>query len=202
METLRLEHRAYLESLTPETLEALRYYVDEGYGEINGYLRGGENQEEEDYEMLAVQAALITTAINEAPSLPEPVIVYRGIRQNMLPPALQSNLAQLQVGDEVQFMGQSFISTSFDLAKAIYFTSGSCCAFALHLPVGTHGLYIADFFVEEDQFFNGMADEDLTGEGELLLTPGWSFRIVEPVETYMRPDTRQIVRLYHLVVLR
>lgn len=188
---LAAENYAYLDTLTAVSLEALQEYRDEEYAEINGYLRGQEH-EEEDLETIETKVDLINEVLRNAPALPFPLVVYRGIRPDMLPPIKQQQVASLQVGDEVDLMGEGFTSTSTILENALAFANNDCCVFALHLSSGTRGLYIGGYFTDEAE-----QDEDYDGhgEGEFLLPPGLLFEVegVELVEGG--------VRLYHLAPL-
>ena len=150
--------------LTKEELAAIKVYKGNDYDVINRYLREGDmsfgrpvatNPERLQARLAEVTPAIDGTkaAIEKAPGLTQPLIVYRGVQSDFA-----AELWKNGIGSEYQDKG--FVSTSFDLEITKDFGS---TRLEITLPAGTKGLAL-----------DGIIPR---GEAEFLLQSGTKFRI-------------------------
>ncbi|MBS0618395.1 MAG: hypothetical protein JSR44_09415 [Spirochaetes bacterium] len=134
------DSETYVRSLTAQEAMSKRVYAGDGYGAINGGMRG------ETVITPAVRAhiANMESAIEKF-ELPENYIVFRGFRhvptQNILLDAIKNSTAQIRLTDP------AFLSTSFseDVAKGfagidrpVFANGGMPIMLRLQAPKGTH----------------------------------------------------------------
>lgn len=108
---LRPEFRAWGQSLDQYQKEALRSYINDGYKEMNSYLRGGGKMTAEDapLELQDLQDAILKGRLNQS------VTVYRGSSRDLNPFAAQAMMG-------AQGFEKGFTSTSLDFKTAFQFT--------------------------------------------------------------------------------
>jgi hypothetical protein len=151
-------------NLTPEELAALKVYKGNDYDVINRYLREGNmsfgrpvatNPERLQARLAEVEPVIANAkaAINRAPGLAEPIIVYRGVQMDF-----GNELWKKGVGSEYEDKG--FVSTSFKAGITRDFGS---TRLEITLPAGTKGIAL-----------DGLIGR---GESEFLLQSGTKFRI-------------------------
>jgi SPP1 gp7 family putative phage head morphogenesis protein len=107
----------------------------------------------------------LETIISQAPPLEQPIVVYRGVKQDA-----KAKLLRLNAGSTYKEPG--FVSTSFSQDVAEVFLGESGVMLEITVPAGTKGLSIQPFSKE---FFNGVK------EYEWLMAPGTKFRVIGKV---------------------
>jgi hypothetical protein len=149
-------YEAWVEGLSPEEYSALEEYKKEGFRSLNRFLRGHDG----DLSMLPprdrLRAEGLDAALQKAPTLERPVVVYRG----RLPDAV---LEAFEEGEEETLLGQVFgdiAYTSTSLSSGIAWEYGGSSRFPesvgkITLPRGTRAGYV-----------DAVLDK---GQGELLL---------------------------------
>ena len=96
-------------------------------------------------QFLLQQAQLIQEAIRNAPPLPFPLVVYRGMRND----DLQASLRDVDL-DLLSYRLTGFCSTSLEKrVSSNDFFNGRCCIFEILLPASTRAIYIQEFDEEE-----------------------------------------------------
>ena len=183
--TLSQIHEQYYRKLKNKYRDALEFYSGAGYKAINNCLRTGtsipnntfpkESQKEFEKKIKKFTSDLITI-INNAPVLTQPITVFRAIE-----PTLAFKLPKLNPGDTTDLFSKYIISTSTKPAlSSKIFAGKQCCLFALHLPIGSHC-----FFLGKNSF--------LPEEFEILLPPGYSFKIVSLPTSQFDPKKPDLV---------
>ncbi len=89
------------------------------------------------------QAELIQTSIRSSPPLPEPLLVYRGMKYKHLPVSMKDVDRDTTSHQFLSYRLSGFCSASllFEVA-ADKFLEGKCCVFEILLPPKTRALYI------------------------------------------------------------
>lgn len=160
---IRDAQKAYVSSLPGATRASLQRYANNGtYQEINAYKRGvlesiPENQRiSASASEVAAWADDVARAIAEAPRLPKPTLVYRGVSKA---PGFDPE-ALLRSGGKVRLDG--FQSATTNPATAQYFIEGKEGA-AMFEIVTSEGVYLEPF----------------SKIAELVLPHGRSYRVVD-----------------------
>lgn len=156
----------WLVNVDPEVLEDLHYYTNDGYEDINSYLRdGGKGWVYGDH--IKAQAERIEDALDEA-SLPKSIVVYRGIKPFS---KINEQWDAIKEGDRLVDLG--FLSTSLDKTTAKSFVGYEKIKLTylleIILPAGTPAALISEHVLQ---------DREIVGEYEVLLQRNIPLRVV------------------------
>jgi hypothetical protein len=152
------DHKDYLSSITDKQMTALKFYSEQGSEGINSYLATPTLQRRTSEDMNETIKDLRTVIAN-APLLPQPLIVYRGIRSKSYNDSFIKALQTAQIGDELQLPDGGFISTSLSSKVALQFAKSPCCFIVIYLPKGTHGLFLGDNSAYADEWEYLLSDQ-------------------------------------------
>ncbi len=189
IQTMNHEHQAYVRTLSNKAKDAIFDYTDTESDTINSYLALPANKRQTDDHLENLIHSLRQT-IHNAPSLTQPLIVYRGIRSKNYNHSFIKALQNAKIGDEIQLPDGGFISTSVSPQIALRFARAPCCFLVIYLPTGTHGLFFGE-------------DSSYTDELEYLLSDQQRFRYFrcENSPTTISTFDVQDINVYHLVAI-
>lgn len=168
-------------SLTQKEKNAIGYYTGGESLWMNNLLRGIRVHEMINRKHIEAMVDALTNAIRKSPPSTSPTTVYRGASP------VDKTWENLKVGDELLFTSKGFVSTSFSKEAAKEFLDGeSCCLLILHLPKGTHGLYVgaSSLFADLDE------DELILPHGSRFIVN--TYYIKDGVKVYDATLTHQL----------
>lgn len=162
-------HEAYLSKLNGrgnDTYQTLIAYASDfdAVRRLNNYLRAGESEDKDDAQEQKEFAAVVAKAIKNAPPLPEPIDVFRGIGgwdQGKAADAIMDQLRTAKPGATIKLKG--FQSTTLHPKNATNFT-GKGKGVLMQIRV-KRGLYLGSMSFQGDLH-------------ELLLQHGEKYRVI------------------------
>ena len=162
----------YVNSLSSETKKAIQHYTDDGYDNINTYLRYGFLRYEKYIPQVSNSVKLIDQAFKNAPPLTQDVVTFRGIKSSY--------------EIEGEFVEKAYTSSTVDLSTALEFINDNskCCIIKIHVSKGTRVLPLVDC-------------SKYASELEILLPRGSKFEILSIV--FDETNNRNIINLKHSV---
>ena len=159
---LEKSHNKYILSLDEKHQKTIKNYAINSWYIVN-YLRKIYKPNQNEIKLLSNQIISLWDIIKNAPPVTQSFFVYRGMDLDHTPK--YSNFTEGHIIDDL--FNPSFNSTSFDgNVSAKNFAGSVCCAYIMHLPIGTKGLYIGHYSPVKDQ-------------DEFLLPPYLLFEIIK-----------------------
>jgi ADP-ribosyltransferase exoenzyme len=158
-------------NLTGSQSDSLTFYTQNGYEEINTYLRDREGfanaMGQEDKNFIQSHTVAIDNAFKDAPPTTAPMTVYRGVFAGQFADTLKT----LQPGDT--FTDKGFVSTSQNLVTAVDRSTsswGDGAKLTIEVPTGSRVLDVNKALGDEVQF---------PKEEEILLNRNSTFEVTK-----------------------
>lgn len=162
--------KAWQAGLTRDEEDTLRSYTQTSYGDVNRYLRGGE-----DVRDAKAFADTITKALDKAKDIPPPAVVWRGLHTDKS--TTHGVLAKLNPGDVIRLKG--FQSTSVEPSFAKRWS-------------GAASNLIMEIKPKSGAYLGGLTSKN---EGEYLLPHNAEYRVVGRKTVNFSRDKRDVIQL-------